>query len=192
MEQDRDTASQGAQQTPPQLGPSPEVRQVLYRAFAVGAIMVLGIVVILAAAAMLLSGLTAAPVPGAVPAATTEPVTTVAATAVSTVTTTQPVPTLPPHMNVVVSVDKNSAGNVLVSFNGGEGRSLIKQIEARLTRSDGTVVTGTIDPFAESPQVILAGTKSTEQVSVYALMYSGKRYLILEQQVSPPIRIGPR
>jgi len=168
------------------------VRQVLYRAFAVGAIMILGIVVFVAAVAVLVSGLIAAPVQSPAPIATTVPVTTVAATAISTATTPQPAPTLPPHMNVVVSVDKNSAGNVIVSFNGGEGRSLIKQIEARLTRSDGTVVTGTIDPLAESPQIILAGTKTTEQVSVYALMFSGKRYLILEQQVSPPIRIGSR
>lgn len=193
MEQDRDTSQQGAaQQTPPPLGPSPEVRQVLYRALAVGAIMILGGIFILAAVAGLISGLTAAPAQTGIPVETTTPLTTVATVTVSTAITTQPIPTLPPHMRVVVSVEKNSAGNVIVYFNGGEGRSLVKQIEARLTRSDGTVVTGTMDPLAESPQVTLAGTKTTEHVAVYALMYSGKRYLILEQSVSPPIRAGSR
>ena len=191
MAQDQDTPSQGARETPPQLGPAPEVRQVLYRAFAVGAIMILGIVVFVAAVAVLVSGLIAAPVQSPAPIATTVPVTTVAATAISTATTPQPAPTLPPHMNVVVSVDKTSAGNVNVYFNGGEGRSLVKQIEARLNRSDGTVVTGTMNPVADS-QITLAGTKGTDRITVYALMYSGKRYLVLEQQVTPPIRAGSR
>lgn len=193
MEQDRDTSDKGAaQQAPPPLGPSPEVRAVLYRALAVGAIMIFGGIVVVAAVAMILSGLSPAPVQGPVPVETTAPVTTPATTVISTAPTTQAVPTLPPHMSIVVSVEKTSAGNVIVYFNGGEGRSLVKQIEARLNRSDGTVVTGTMDPLADSPQITLAGTKATDQVAVYALMYSGKRYLILEQPVVPPLRAGSR
>jgi len=193
MEQDHDTSHAGAaEQMPPQLGPSPEVRQVLYRAFAVGAIMIVGCIAIVAVAAMLLSAIAVPPAPSIVPVGTTAPVTATATPAASTVATTQAVPTLPANMKIVVTVDKTSAGNVIVYFNGGEGRSLIKQIEARLTRHDGTVVTGTMDPMTESPQITLAGTKGTDYLEVYALMYSGKRYLVLEQQVAPPVRAMAR
>ena len=178
--------------SPPQpLGPSPEVREVLYRAFAVGVIMILACALVLIGIFSLGSGLLSIPSAGAAIVTTTEPT-----HAPSLAATTTPLPVtssieyLPAKMYVGVSVEKNSAGKVTVNFLGGEGRSFVKEIQARLTRSDGTVVTGTMDPQADFPQIVLDGTKATDHIEVFARMYSGKLYKITEQDVAYPVRTG--
>ena len=175
-------------QEPRTLGPSPEVREVLYRAVALGIVIVLGCLILIVAAFSIGSGLIAGPaetmppVPSPTVTVTVQPLTTAPSP-----TTPAPVDTLPAKLSVGVSVDKNLAGNVNVNYLGGEGRSLVKQIQTRLTHPDGTVVTGTIDPQSDTSQLTLAGSKGTDRIEVYALMYSGKLYKITDQQVPYPL-----
>ena len=194
MAQKQDPTSGASPTSPPPLGPSPEVREVLYRAFALGVVIILGLIIVIAGVFSIGSGMFAAPAGDAVPVPpTTLPVTTiVSATTTIMPLTTSAIDTIPDNMYVGVSVEKSSAGAVTVNFLGGEGRALVKEIQAQLTRSDGTVVTGTMDPQADSPQIILPGTKGTDHIEVFARMFSGKLYKIADQQVTVPVRIGSR
>jgi hypothetical protein len=194
MAQKQDSSSGASKTSPPPLGPSPEVREVLYRAFALGLVIILGLIVVIAAVFSIGSGMFAAPAGNTLPVPTTTvPVTTiVSATTTIMPPTTSAVDMIPENMYVGVSVEKSSAGAVTVNFLGGEGRALVKEIQAQLTRSDSTIVTGTMDPQADSPQIILAGTKGTDHIEVFARMYSGKLYKIADQKVTAPVRIGSR
>ncbi len=179
-----------AQKTPQPLGPSPAVREVLYRALALGFVIVAGFVILIVAAVSIGSGLlpalTAAPSPAPVPAPA--PAAALSPT-VSLPPTTAPVEFLPPGSEVTVSIEpKGMTGFVTINFVGGPGRAQIKEIQARLTGSDGTIVTGSMDPQTNSPQIILQGTRGTDQVEVFAQMYSGKMYKILDQKVFYPKR----
>jgi len=193
MAQEQDSSTSVPGTSPPPLGPGPEVREVLYRAFALGFVIILGCILVIVTAVSLGFGMFTAPAVNPVPAPATVPVTTAVTVATTSLPpTTSAVEMLPSNMQVSVSVDKNSAGTVTVSFLGGGGRALVKEIEARLTRSDGTVVTGTMDPQLDSPQIVLNGTRGTDQIEVFARMYSGKLYKITDQTVIAPVRLGSR
>jgi hypothetical protein len=172
-------------QTPQPLGPSPAVREVLYRAVALGLVIIIGIAVLVYAAVTISSAVIPGLVAGHPPLQ--PPVSPAETTALPTVAlppTTAPVEFLPPGMEVTVLVEpKSSAGVVTINFIGGAGRGQIKEIQARLTGSDGTMKTGSLDPHTISPQIVLQGTRGTDQLEVFALMYSGKIYKILDKNV---------
>jgi len=194
MEQVPDSTQTNAPQSPQAprpLGPSPEVRVVLYRAFTLGLVIVLGVLILIIAIVNIGSGLLTALAAGTPPAAAPSVPVAIPAVSpeVSLPPTTEPVELLPANLAVAVSVEsKNSAGAVTVNFLGGAGRAQVKEIQARLSRSDGTVVTGTMDLTAEFPQTVLQGTKETDRIEVFARMLSGKTYKILDQNVPYPRR----
>ncbi|OPY35943.1 MAG: hypothetical protein A4E35_02219 [Methanoregula sp. PtaU1.Bin051] len=177
--------------TPQPLGPSPAVREVLYRAVALILVIVIGVVILIWAAvsfgALIVPALLpAAPLPSGPPPALTG---TVPAT-IALPPTTAPVEFLPLGSEVSVTVGpKNSAGQVPVRFDGGPGRALVKTIDARLTRPDGTVVLGSMDPRVISPEMLLQGSRQTDHVEVFVTMYSGKVYKIFDKDVIYPVRI---
>lgn len=179
-----------APQAPAPLGPSPDVREVLYRALALGFLIVIGVIVLIIAAVSIGSGLLAGLAGSSVPAPAVVPaITTAVPATLSLPPTTAPVEILPENLEVSVSVEPKSIGGmVTVNFAGGKGRAQAKEIEARLTRQDGTLVTGTMDPQLEFPQIILQGSKGTDQLEVFVRMYSGKVYKILDQKVLYPAR----
>lgn len=185
-----DGTTHDAPQAPPPLGPSPDVREVLYRAVALGVVIFILIAVIIGAIVLIGTGAISQLPAGPVPAVTT--VTATTATAVPTISlpsTTAPVEILPANLQVAVSVEpKTIAGMVTVNFLGGKGRAQVKEIQGRLTYPDGTVVTGSINAQTEFPQLILQGSKATDQLEVFALMTSGKTYKILDQKVIYPTR----
>jgi hypothetical protein len=91
---------------------------------------------------------------------------------------------LPRDLEVFVSIQpKDSAGHVTVQSGGGRGRALVKAIDARLTRPDGTVATGSMDMQAEFPEVTLQGSKGTDRIEVFVLFMSGKTYKVYDDQV---------
>ena len=177
-------------QAPPPLGPSPEVRQVMYRAVALGAVIFIGIAVVLFVIISLGSGLFAGvPAVTAPPGTTVPSTTTPAGATISLPPTTAPVEIMPANLEVSVSVDEKSySGTVTVNFLGGAGRTMVKEIDARLTLPDGSVVTGTMDPQTASPQMVLQGSKGTDQLEVFARMFSGKVYKIFDQKIIYPSR----
>ncbi len=190
MEPEQEQSSPAIQNAPRPLGPSPAVREVLYRAVALGLVIVMGIVVLILAVVSLGAVMIPALGPGAPPSAAPAPaVTTVVPETLSLPPTTAPVEFLPPGSEVSITVGpKNSAGDVLVRFDGGPGRALVKTIDARLTRPDGTVVTGSMDLQTVSPEFLLEGSRGTDRVEVFAKMYSGKVYKISDQSVPYYIR----
>jgi len=103
--------------------------------------------------------------------------------------TTAPVPAgttdpLPRDLEVFVSIQpKDSAGHVTVQFDGGRGRASVKAIDARLTRPDGAVATGSMNMQAEFPEVTLQGSKGTDRIEVFVLFLSGKTYKVYDDQV---------
>jgi hypothetical protein len=103
--------------------------------------------------------------------------------------TTAPAPAgtiepLPRDLEVFVSIQpKDSAGHVTVQFEGGRGRALVKAIDARLTRPDGAVATGSMNMQTEFPEVTLQGSKGTDRVEVFVRFLSGKTYKVSDDQV---------
>ena len=103
--------------------------------------------------------------------------------------TTAPVPAgtiepLPHDLEVFVSIQpKDSAGHVTVQFDGGRGRALVKAIDARLTRPDGAVATGSMNMQAEFPEVTIQGSKGTDRIEVFVRYLSGKTYKVYDDQV---------
>jgi len=104
--------------------------------------------------------------------------------------TTAPVPAgiiepLPRDLEVFVSIQpKDSAGHVTVQFGGGRGRAFVKGIDARLTRPDGVVATGSMNMQADFPEVTLQGSKGTDRVEVFVRFLSGKTYKVFDDQVA--------
>ena len=179
-----------APQAPPPLGPSPEVKEVLYRAVALGVLIIIMIAVIISAVAILVTGgipqLPASPAPVITTVTST---TAMVAPTISLPPTTAPVEFLPANLQVAVSVEpKTIGGMVTVNFLGGKGRAQVKEIQGRLTYPDGTVVTGSADAQMEFPQLLLQGSRDTDRLEVFALMTSGRTYKILDQNVIYPMR----
>jgi hypothetical protein len=104
--------------------------------------------------------------------------------------TTESVEQMPRDSEVYVTVEPKNPANsqVTVSFGGGPGRALVKEVEVRLSHPDGTVVSGTMRADELFPQVTLQGTKGTDRIGVFVKMYSGKVYKIIDAPVQQRIR----
>jgi hypothetical protein len=99
---------------------------------------------------------------------------------------TQPGPTdtLPSATPVSVSVEKAGtySTTIITTFDGGKGMSAVSKIDVRVTRSDGSVVTGTLRPL-KGETLELEGTRGTDRVEVIILMNSGILYKVVDQQM---------
>lgn len=80
---------------------------------------------------------------------------------------------------VNVNVEKDYLGNVIVTFQGGNGLQQVNKIDATLNRADGQVKTADVG-IRVGDQVTLEGTKNTDRVMVYVSMKDGKRYKIFD------------
>ena len=98
---------------------------------------------------------------------------------------TRPVDTFPPKSAVSVGIGQKdtSYATIPVTFNGGDGQTLVHNITVRMTRSDGRVVTSDLRPESGA-EVTLEGTRGTDRVEVFVTYYSGKTLLIADQDVS--------
>jgi hypothetical protein len=91
---------------------------------------------------------------------------------------------LPRAIEVYFSVQpKDSAGRVIVRFEGGPGKSMVKEIEVRLTKADGSVDTAKMDTRMEFPEVTFMGSKGTDRVEVFVRFLSGKTYKVIDETV---------
>jgi hypothetical protein len=135
------------------------------------------------------TAVTVKPTPSATPVVTTGP----PAPAV-TIMSTAPTPVsgdvtgaeqaLPPQYTLYFNVDKNSVtGDVTVSATG-PSRNVVKDIEVKLTRADGEVVTDHLLPSQGMTDVTLTGTQNPERVEVTVLFYSGEQYKVIDRIVS--------
>lgn len=179
-------------QTSPPSGGVSGVRWVLVRAVALGLIIVIALIGLVWLVSLpLLSG-GHVPSVGSTPQQTVQPtVTGTSPTATAPVLVTGSIEQMPRNIEVYVTIEpKNPAtAQVTARFDGGPGKGSVKEIEVRLTRSDGTVVSGTMGTQTFSPEVILQGTKGTDRVEVIVKLYSGKTYKIIDKMVPSRIRL---
>jgi len=80
---------------------------------------------------------------------------------------------------VNVNVEKDYLGNVIVTFQGGNGLQQVNKIDTTLNRADGVVKTSDVG-IRVGDTVSLEGTKNTDRVIVYVTMKDGKRYKIID------------
>jgi len=95
-----------------------------------------------------------------------------------------PTQTIPVNEAVTVTVEKAGtySTTIISTFNGGKGINFVSRIEVRVTRPDGSVVTGTLKPMM-GENLELEGTNGTDRVEVTAYMKSGQVYKIIDQQM---------
>ena len=80
---------------------------------------------------------------------------------------------------VNVNVEKDYLGNVIVTFQGGNGLGHVKSIDVTLNRADGIVKTASLGIHVDDT-VTLEGTKDTDRVMVSVSMDDGKTYKIVD------------
>ncbi len=119
------------------------------------------------------------PIPTTEVVTTAVPVTTAAGSLIP-----GPTVTIPPTESVSVSVEKSGtyATTIISSFNGGKGINFVSRIEVKVTRPDGSVVTGILKPMM-GDTLELEGTNGSDRVEVTAVMKSGKLYKIIDELV---------
>ena len=100
---------------------------------------------------------------------------------------TLPTETVPPNTEVYVQVAKNPLDQeISVVFAGGPGQPVLKELEIRVTRSDGQVLTSNLIPRQQS-EATISGTKGNDRVEVFALYYSGQKYRIYDEVLKPRV-----
>ena len=80
---------------------------------------------------------------------------------------------------VNVNVEKDYLGNIIATFQGGNGLKQVNKIEVTVIRPDGQVKTANVGILVDD-QATLEGTKDTDRVMVYVTMKDGKRYKIID------------
>lgn len=110
--------------------------------------------------------------------------TTVLPTAAGSSTQPGPTQTLPPATPVSFSVEKGGtySTTIITTFDGGKGMSAVSKVDVRVTRADGTVVTGVLKPL-KGDTVELEGTRGTDRVEVIVTMNTGNVYTVIDQQM---------
>jgi hypothetical protein len=164
------------------------------------------IVLILAGAVLIFSGILSLPVvssqpvvpPEVVPETTLSPV-TVAATTVTTAVPDAPagdislVPgptqTLPAHLDIVLQTERDPRTKMIsVEYMGGKGQYGVREIFVRLTRSDGEVLTGSFKPIQIGSRIELQGTEKVDRLEVVVRYYSGEEYTVIDQVFEYKVR----
>lgn len=141
-------------------------------------------------AALLAAGCTGTQSPPATPTPvpTTEltavPTTEVVATTLAGSTMPGPTQTIPPNQAVSISVEKAGtySTTIVTSFDGGKGNNFVSRIDVKVTRPDGSVVTGSLQPIVGNT-LELEGTNGTDRVEVTVSMKDGKVYKVIDQQM---------
>ena len=173
-------------QIPGPRGGAPEVRWVLVRAIVLGLFIVIAVIGMVWLVSIPLLALWQSSVfigsspPSPIPPTPTMTNPTATATVLPSGITEQ----LPRTTDVYFSVQsKDSAGRVIVRFEGGPGKSMVKEIEVRLTKADGSVDTAKMDTRMEFPEVTFMGSKGTDRVEVFVRFLSGKTYKVIDEPV---------
>lgn len=165
---------------------APGVRWVLVRAAALGLLIIFAFVTLVWLASIPLMSAGHAPVNGGSAPMDSmpqnQPVASPTAAQLSLPSTT--IEQLPKNSEVYITIQqKDLAGRVIIRFDSGPGKSMVKDIEGRLTRPDGSVDSASMDLLAEFPEVTLQGSKSTDRVEVIVRLLSGKTYRVIDEMV---------
>jgi hypothetical protein len=100
---------------------------------------------------------------------------------VETTLTAGPTEVPPARFALVLDAERDPISHlVTVTFKGGAGQYGVSDIQVRLTRSDGQVLTQNFKPATIGSGVTLEGTEKTDRVEATATYYSGEHYKILD------------
>lgn len=93
-----------------------------------------------------------------------------------------PTQTIPPVTAVSIVVEKAGtySTTIITHFDGGKGLSQVSKIDVRVTRPDGSVVTGVVKN-EKGETLELEGTNGTDRVEVIVTMKSGNIYKVIDQ-----------
>jgi hypothetical protein len=80
---------------------------------------------------------------------------------------------------LTLNVEKDYLGNVVVTFQGGNGNGHVKSFDVTVNRADGQVSTGKLGVNI-GDVVTLPATKDTDRVIVVANMDDGKAYKVID------------
>jgi hypothetical protein len=133
---------------------------------------------ILLFAALLAAGCTQAPQQG--PATQTP---TPSPTVLMTFTTT-PTDVVPVDQAIIVEVSRGTLSYdpvIKVEFRGGTGMNLLSYIDAKVTRSDGTVETARLTSPVIGDSVELTGSTGKDRIEVSSRLKNGNEYKIYDQ-----------
>ena len=112
---------------------------------------------------------------GTVPAATQ----TAAATSAGPDLVVSPTDSIIEANKVNINVEKDYLGNVIVTFQGGNGLQQVNKIDVTLNRADGLVKMSDVG-IRVGDTATLEGTKNTDRVIVYVTMKDGKQYKVID------------
>ena len=89
---------------------------------------------------------------------------------------------VPSNLDVKFQAERDPiSGIVTVTFTGGAGQNGVREVLARLTRSDGQVITKTFTIPQIGISETLQGTKMTDRIEVSVSYYNGERYTVLDE-----------
>jgi hypothetical protein len=95
-----------------------------------------------------------------------------------------PLPTrvVPESMRIWFQAERDPITNsVTVLFDGGKGQLAVHEVQVRLTRSDGQVLTGSFRPLVIGEGISLAGTRYTDRLEVIVVYNSGETYPVIDK-----------
>ncbi len=96
----------------------------------------------------------------------------------------------PPDKMIEVQIEKNPIDqSITVTFMGGEGQHLVREVRVFVTRSDGTTSEIGLKPD-KLAEVIIPGTRGSDQVVVRAIFYDGTLYTIAQEDVKTKERMN--
>jgi len=93
---------------------------------------------------------------------------------------------LPSQYDVTVTVVRNTvATNPLITttFRGGKGVNFLSSMDVIVSRSDGQVVTQSLEKPQVNSVIDLQGTLGTDRVEVFVSLVNGDRYRIFDQSM---------
>ena len=164
------------------------------------------LILILAGAALIFSGILSIPVASsqpvipapAVPEATPSPGMVAASTVTPAVPGTPtgnislvpgPTQTLPAHLDIVLQTERDPRTRMVsVEYMGGKGQYGVREIFVRLTRSDGEVLTGSFKPIQIGSRIELQGTEQADRLEVVTRHYSGEEYTVIDRVFEYKVR----
>lgn len=88
---------------------------------------------------------------------------------------------VPPNTEVTVQVTKSPITNdISVVFAGGPGQTVLKELEIRVTRSDGQILNANLISEQQS-EATVSGSAGDDRVEVFAIYYSGQKYRVFDE-----------
>lgn len=90
-----------------------------------------------------------------------------------------PTDVVPTSRTINLNVEKDYLGNVIITYQGGNGNGHVKSFDITVNRADGQVSTGSLG-VDMGDVVTIQGTKDTDRVIIVANMDDGKSYKVID------------